>query len=463
MKRFLLRFFIGFIMIHYVYSFRIIQKKSHDPVRRCICLKINSSCQCNNERQPEFATHQQLQQFYREEPLAIVSTTERNSNVPQQSMLLPPCIPTCLQKCMKKQYSRCQQSCQNMCKVEQSIPSNQLPQTISQQQQQQHLFQMIPEYSPIQHQTWESNVQKDSAIPISEIQLNTSIPMIAVPNTSILLTESNKLPSSISSNSIGQLNIPYGQFFNNNNNICTQACMPSCQCTQQNISVTAPILQHQPPVESDVHQPLLSEGSLRQESTTYNNNNVSQVIQTPCNPLCMPFCRDQCIHQTAILPNTFYSTPSPAPSLIPQSQPTIFDIRQFEQQYSSKAEKIPTNEAHKTQHSSICIYICQDNCMQQCMQQNRSAEQCNYTCHVNCAQQQEQQQQLLQLIQGQEFPQPIHQQLQQQIPKLQYPSSFTQIQQVQQIPINGISREQLLSQQVSGVPRCILRAITPAI
>ncbi|EFO21681.2 hypothetical protein LOAG_06804 [Loa loa] len=463
MKRFLHLFLVGSLVVYFVYSFKIIEKKQHYRFRRCICLKIQPSlCQCNNEKELK----QAAQQLYQGKSLAIASITERNAPISQKSAQLSACIPICLQTCVKKQYSRCQQSCQNMCKVEQSIPPFELSQAIPQQQQQ--LLQTQHEYFPPQHQTWESNMQEDSTAPVSEIQLSTAIPMSSVSKTSILVKESSKPLSLPFSDSTGQFDIPYGRFSDNNNNICTHACMPSCPCIQQSTSITAPVLQHQPPLESTVHQPSMSKGSFRQESAA-DNDKMPHLTQTLCASLCMPSCRDQCIHQTTILPSAFYSTPSPAFTyslLTVQSQSS-------EQKYSAKAKKIPTNKAPKTRHFSVCLYICQDKCMQQCVQQNRSAKQCNiscnYACDDNCAQQRQQQQQLPELIQSQELPQPIHQQ-RQQISGIQYSPSFTRIQQVQQqIPINEIFPEQLLSQQqlgcsqqTSGILQCVPRIIIPA-
>uniref|UniRef100_A0A0R3RQL3 Protein kinase domain-containing protein n=1 Tax=Elaeophora elaphi TaxID=1147741 RepID=A0A0R3RQL3_9BILA len=480
MKRFLLPFLIALIvLLHYTFSATIIEKKPHDRSRRCICVKIKSQCQCNNERQHESITHHQQQQFNLEQPLTTDSRTERNLSVSHQSMAhLSSCIPICFQKCMKKQYSHCQQSCQNMCKVEQSIPPTiELPQLIPQQQpqQQQQPLQIILEYLPTQHQIWEeSNIQKDNTAPISRIQLSPPIPTI-ISNTSVLVTEPNRPSSPLSSNSIRPLtSAPHGQFPDNNNNICDRPCMPSCQCNQQSPSTSASLLQQQHPSESVVHQPLMSDGPLRQESAANNGKIPLRTQTSSCASFCMPSCREQCIHQIAMSLSAFYSTPSPAlPSLSQtvQSKPTVFEMPEFKQEHSAEAEKIPINEVHQTQHSFACLFICKNNCMQQCVQQNGSAEQCDisctYACHDNCAQQYRQQQQQPELIHDQVLSQPIHQQSQQ-ISIIQHPPSLlTRFQQVQQMPVNEISRDQLLlqqrltsSQQTPDISQYVPRIIT---
>ncbi|VDO54742.1 unnamed protein product, partial [Onchocerca flexuosa] len=363
MKSFLHLFLIGSIVIHYVYSSRITEKKQHRS-RRCVCLQIKSLCQCNNERKQESESpiHHQQQQFYREEPLLVASATEKNSTVsqPSSSIAFPSssstCIPNCLQGCMQNQYSHCQQSCKNTCKMEQSIPIIKSPEVIPQQQ---NLRQMMPESRPVQYQTWESNMQKDNAA--SVLKMNAQIP-IKVSNTSALLAESNKPAFPLFSDSIG-LNIPYGQVSNDNKNLCTQACMPSChrQCTQQSTSIiisvpqhqrplesilqhqlpsesvpqhqlplesipqqqllsdsvphhqplSESVPQHQLPLESNVQQSLISEGSLQQEPAAYNNN-MPNPTQTPCASICISSCPNKCIHQSTMSSGAFYPSPSPA-------------------------------------------------------------------------------------------------------------------------------------------------------
>ncbi|CAG9531865.1 unnamed protein product [Cercopithifilaria johnstoni] len=142
----------------------------------------------------------------------------------------------------------------------------------------------------------------------------------------MLMTKSNKPSSLLSLNSIEQLNIPHNQFSDNNNDIYAQACMPSCQCTQQrSTSIIASIFQHQLSPESIIEQSLMSDRLLWQESFT-NNDSMPHLTQfTPCVSFCIPSCRKQCIHQTVISSSTvFYSSSA----FLYSSQPTVFEIQQ---------------------------------------------------------------------------------------------------------------------------------------
>ncbi|VIO88265.1 Uncharacterized protein BM_BM11546 [Brugia malayi] len=70
--------------------------------------------------------------------------------------------------------------------------------------------------------------------------------------------------------------------------------------------------------------------------------------------------------------------------LVQSQQSTTFIDQQAEQQYLTKMEQISANEENKIQHSSVCLYLCQNNCMQQCMQQNGSLERCSISCDHSC-------------------------------------------------------------------------------
>ncbi|VDM11393.1 unnamed protein product [Wuchereria bancrofti] len=103
------------------------------------------------------------------------------------------------------------------------------------------------------------------------------------------------------------------------------------------------------------------------------------------------FCASFCmVHQAALLyGNVVYSTSLPMYpySLLPpiqSQQSTAFVDQQAEQQYLAKMEQISANEENKIQHSSVCLYLCQNNCMQQCMQQNGSIERCSISCNHSC-------------------------------------------------------------------------------
>uniref|UniRef100_A0AAF5Q3V3 Uncharacterized protein n=1 Tax=Wuchereria bancrofti TaxID=6293 RepID=A0AAF5Q3V3_WUCBA len=80
------------------------------------------------------------------------------------------------------------------------------------------------------------------------------------------------------------------------------------------------------------------------------------------------FCASFCmVHQAALLyGNVVYSTSLPMYpySLLPpiqSQQSTAFVDQQAEQQYLAKMEQISANEENKIQHSSVCLYLCQNN------------------------------------------------------------------------------------------------------
>uniref|UniRef100_A0A915PTM6 CRC domain-containing protein n=1 Tax=Setaria digitata TaxID=48799 RepID=A0A915PTM6_9BILA len=444
--------------INHAYFSNIVLQEHHRS-RRCVCLKIKPLCHCNNEQHRERVSQEQPEQVD-EKSLQAASATEMNSTIQSMSTTSTPssaCIPKCLQGCIQNHYSRCQQSCRNTCEVEQLISATESLQTVQEQQQ---VLQWMQEYPSIQYQPRESNIEKHIFLSKSKVRPSTSISTLE----SNVMIEENKPPSSVFSDSTGQLKVPYRS--SDDSDICVQACMSSChrQCVKPTTSVPIPAQFHQP-LESSVHQATPPENSLHQESVAHK---ISQRIQTPCASLCMPSCQEHCIHQVTILSGAFYSTSPPALTYMDsvEAQPAEDEVQESGQ-HSMKAKGVPMDVLQKAEQSLDCHYPCQDSCVQQCIKQNKSAVQCRISCSYPCCINQQQQ---LFVTRGHELP--VVEEQPQQISRKQYPSSFTQ---VQQIPIQEVAREQVMPhsasplqqhlqclQQLFSKAECIRRIIASA-
>uniref|UniRef100_A0A1I7W3E6 Keratinocyte proline-rich protein n=1 Tax=Loa loa TaxID=7209 RepID=A0A1I7W3E6_LOALO len=417
----------------------------HIRAKRCICISISCGCY----QQPSSSIYRQPSSFtgsiYRQpssssgliyrQPLPS-SGSINSQSLPSSGLINPQplpssyrqpiyrqqpdrasCITDCIQRCMQNQQNTCQQTCQNLCGT----------QTTYEQQK-----GNVPISYPYEPMTHEIATGQQSAsgtcihvcMPSCEsqcIQRSTPVPTLPHHNGPIPVVQS-QTPSYYPSQ---QYEPGVQQYSDNDNTICINLCMPSCesQCIERttpadyfkstsyspDIDYPKPT-SYSPGIDYPKSTPYIpgidhprptpylpvidypkSFPYSPSSSSSYQNyfpqaNQTSIVIRpyqksgttTICLPICMPLCQTQCTENQK------------QNGGIDGKYGGIIEEQTIPNQTNLPPHEISINLPQSIQQSSDCMNLCHETCMEQCVEQSQPADQCQpsclYTCQGSCPQ-----------------------------------------------------------------------------